>query len=362
LNADFHSKRVLVAPLDWGLGHASRCIPIIRHFLSLGCEVSIAASGNQKNLLQEEFPGVVFLDLPGYSITYSKSKRRMPLKILIQVPKILKSIRFERRWLRNLLAKQQFHAVISDNRYGFQNRQTFSVFITHQLQVKSPFRFLEPLMRRISYRYINRFGECWVPDLEGNFNIAGELSHPVSLPSAPVKYIGPLSRFTKVGNTQTRYKWMVIVSGPEPQRSLFEEKVSQVARVMRDNFLIIRGMPDEKRPFMHLPNCTVFNHLTTQEMQEAILSSEFIISRCGYTTVMELLSLKKKSILIPTPGQTEQEYLANHLMKQGWCYSLKQRDDFAAHFEKAQSFDYDLPNINTELFKDTLADFISSLP
>ena len=174
MQTHFHSKKILIAPLDWGLGHAVRCIPLIRHFVKQGCEVSIAASGKQKNLLQSEFPDLIFFDLPGYNITYSKKKRRMPFKILIQIPKILKIISFERRWLHNLLAKQKFDAVVSDNRYGFHNAQTFSVFMTHQLQVKSPFDFLEPFLRKLSYRYINRFNECWVPDLEGNFNLAGE--------------------------------------------------------------------------------------------------------------------------------------------------------------------------------------------
>ena len=362
MNAEFHSKRILIAPLDWGLGHAVRCIPIIRYLLELGCQVNIAATGNQKTLLQNEFPDLSFLELPGYNVTYSKSKRRMPLKILVQIPKILKIIRTERKWLDTAVEKEHFDVVISDNRYGFDNEKTHSVFITHQLQVKSRFSFLETLLRKISYRYINKFSECWVLDLEGKFNIAGALSHPVSLPSIPVKYIGPVSRFRKIDQMQSRYKWMVIISGPEPQRTLFEEKILTAARSMEDSFLIIRGMPDESKPFLHLPNCTLFNHLSTHELEESISSSDFIISRCGYTTLMEMLSLQKRSVLIPTPGQTEQEYLGRHVMEQHWCYSFTQNQNFAEHLKKAEVFTFDLPNIDVNLYKKVLKDMMSSLP
>jgi uncharacterized protein (TIGR00661 family) len=362
LNTHIQPKKILLAPLDWGLGHATRCISLISYLQFLNCEITIAASGKQKILLQNEFPQLNFLDLPGYNIDYSNKKRWLPLKILIQIPKILKIIRFENRWLKTIISQSQFDGVISDNRYGLSTNKIRSVFITHQLQVKTPFIFLEKILRKISYRFINRFHECWIPDMEGGYNLAGSLSHPGDLPSIPVKYIGPLSRFKKSGPQEIRYKWMVIISGPEPQRTIFERKILKCAAASKDQFLIVRGMPDEKAAISPLANCTVHNHLKTEEMSSAILSSTFIISRCGYTTVMELLSLQKKSILIPTPGQTEQEYLAKHLMQERWCYSLKQGEDFTVHLEKVQQFNFNLPAIDTQTFKPVLENFISSLP
>ncbi len=361
MNTELKNKKILIAPLDWGLGHATRCITIIHYLEKINCDIAVAASGKIKTLLQNEFPHLSFFDLPGYQITYSKSKRSLPLKILIQIPKILKIIRFENRWLKKTLQENKFDAIISDNRYGFFSSECTSVFITHQLKIRTSIKALDKRLQRINYRYINQFNECWVPDIEGNLNIAGELSHPESLPRIPVKYIGPLSRFKKEANAKTTFKWLAIISGPEPQRSLFEQKIFEAASKTNDNFLIVRGLPGEEEKDPGLANCKVFNHLNTTGMQASIQSSEFVISRCGYTTVMEVLSLQKKSVLIPTPGQTEQEYLAAHLLKQNWSYTFNQDEDFIFHLNQAKTFNYKLPDINSQLYETVLKNFVQSL-
>lgn len=361
MNTDIQHKKILIAPLDWGLGHATRCLVIISDLQKLNCDITIAASGKIKNLLQNEFPNLVFLDLTGYNISYSKFKRFLPVKILIQLPKILKIIWIENRWLSRVIKKYKFNAVISDNRYGLFAKDIASVFITHQLQIKTNFLWLDRILQYLNYRYINRFSECWVPDFKTGLNISGELSHPQKLPAIPVKYLGPLSRFNKPGKKKIVFKWIAIISGPEPQRSLFEKKILEAASKISEKFLIVRGLPGEKETRFFLPNCKVFNHLNTTDMQAAIESSEFIISRCGYTTVMEILSLQKKSVFIPTPGQTEQEYLATHLLKQKWSYTFNQKDDFVLHFQNASAFQYHLPEINSTLHEDMIAEFIRDL-
>jgi uncharacterized protein (TIGR00661 family) len=362
LNKDIKPKKILIAPLDWGLGHATRCQVIIRDLQKLDCDITIAASGKIKNLLQSEFPNIHIIELPGYKVSYSRLKRFLPFKILIQIPKILKIIRFENKWLNAILKTHKFNVIISDNRFGLYSKNAFSVFMTHQLQIKTNFAWLDKKLQHLNYNYINRFTECWVPDFKEAFNIAGELSHPKLLPQLPVKYLGPLSRFKKNGNQKKRFTWMAIISGPEPQRSLFEKKVFEIVSKSNDNFLIVRGLPGQPESDFNFTNCKVFNHLNTADMQAAIESSEFIISRCGYTTVMEILSLQKKSVFIPTPGQTEQEYLAAHLSKQKWCYTFNQEEDFAAHLANAKSYAYNLPEINIHEHEGVIKDFINSLP
>lgn len=361
MNHSITNKKVLLAPLDWGLGHATRCIAIIRMLQILGCDVTIAASGTIKSLLQNEFPNLSFLELPGYKIAYSKSKRILPFKILIQVPKILKIIRFENRWLNNLLKGNKFDAVISDNRFGLYAKDVTTVFITHQLLIKTGFSWLDLVLQRINYSFINRYKECWVPDFEDDLNIAGKLSHPKSLPKINLKYLGLLSRFSKQESKPFKYKWMAIISGPEPQRSIFEKKIFELASASKESFLIVRGLPGKPEKDFALPNCKVFNHLKTADMQEAIEASEFIISRCGYTTVMEILSLQKKSVFIPTPGQTEQEYLAKHLLQQSWSYTFNQNEDFMQQIENAKSFAYSLPEFDAQLYKSVLTTFVNQL-
>jgi len=362
LNTDIQGIRILIAPLDWGLGHATRCLVIIRALQKFNCDITVAASGKIKSLIQDECPDLSFLDLPGYNISYSKSKRTLPFKILLQIPKILKIIWFENKWLGQIMETKKFDAVISDNRFGLYTKYIASVFMTHQLQIKTNFWWMEILLRHLNYHYINCFNECWIPDFADSLNVAGKLSHPKILPAIPVKYVGPLTRFRKRSdNILIKFKYMAVISGPEPQRSVFEKKIIEVASKTNDKFLVVRGLPGEKGNTFQLPNSKVFNHLNTDEMEEAIESSEIIISRCGYTTVMEILSLQKKSILIPTPGQTEQEYLAEHLLKQNWCYTFDQKNDFAFHLQKAKSFKYNLPEMNMHLHEEIISGFINSL-
>ncbi|TMI85631.1 MAG: glycosyl transferase family 28, partial [Bacteroidetes bacterium] len=110
--------RILVAPLDWGLGHATRCIPIIQHLLKADVEVWLAGEGAQEKLLADEFPDLPFLSLHGYRIRYARSAIGLVKNILFQAPKIVKAIRNENKWLAKMIDEHHFDAVISDNRYG----------------------------------------------------------------------------------------------------------------------------------------------------------------------------------------------------------------------------------------------------
>jgi UDP:flavonoid glycosyltransferase YjiC (YdhE family) len=160
-------KKILIAPLDWGLGHASRCIPLINHLQKRGCEIIIAADGEQLSLLKKEFPGLESVQLKGYNINYSRYKRWLGVKILWQIPKILIRIRQEHNYLKNIVDKYCIDLVIADNRYGLYSKQIPCIFITHQLTVQAPFKWLQNLIQKINYRYISKFAECWVPDFEG---------------------------------------------------------------------------------------------------------------------------------------------------------------------------------------------------
>ncbi len=345
MNLEFEKKsvrHVLISPLDWGLGHTTRCIPVIKALLQADCTVFVACHATAKKLLQKEFTNLHFLHLEGYSIRYASFKRWFAFKILQQIPKIILAIRREHKWLNKIVAEHQIDLVISDNRYGMFHKNIHSVFITHQLYVQTPFRGLTHLVRYINYRFINRFAECWVPDYRENVNIAGKLSHPKKLPSISTTYIGPLARlFNKTG--EIKYRWLILISGPEPQRTVFENLILQNVPFISGTVLLVRGLPDAETQLNVPQHCTVFNHLGTKDMQAAFSQSEYIISRSGYTTIMEIMAAQKKAVLLPTPGQTEQEYLARHLMKQHWCYSCLQHDNLLHHLQLAQQFQYQLP-------------------
>lgn len=353
---------ILVAPLDWGLGHTTRCIPLIKHLISLQCRVFIAADGASKQLLALEFPQCDFLYLRGYGVHYSKKKRFLPLKILSQLPKILKAISYEHQWLLRTVQQYKIDAVIADNRYGLWHPTIPSVFITHQLLIKGQFKWLEWLMQQVNYKHINRFGRCWVPDEAGTANIAGALSHPRQLPSTPVQYIGGLSRFQLNATAQPTIDLLVLLSGPEPQRTLFEQLVLNDLEHFAGNALLLRGLPQATVPLPDRHNVVIQNHLPASGLQAVISQSKMIICRPGYTTVMDVLALQKQTIMVPTPGQTEQEYLAQHLQQQGVAVAISQ-DQFQlkAALQQAKQFTYQLPLYNMQQYKPVLEQFINTL-
>ncbi len=317
---------VLIAPLDWGLGHATRCIPIINLLLNSDYEVVIAAEGAQKKLLENEFPHVKIVDLHGYRLKYGATKWRTILNIFFQVPKILSAIKKEKKWLKKYTSENPVNLIISDNRYGFRFPHIPSFFITHQLCIKTPFgKWNEWLLQKINYGYIKKFSACWVPDYNTNENLAGELSHPKKMPQLPVHYIGHLSRMKKE-KVLTSCPLLILISGPEPQRSLFENIIVNELLCTEQHAVIVRGLPGTTAALNVPGYLKVYNHLPANQLNELINAAEIIISRPGYSTVMDLLPLQKKCVFIPTPGQTEQEYLADYLSKKNMCISVSQRN------------------------------------
>jgi predicted glycosyltransferase len=322
---------VLVAPLDWGLGHATRCIPIIKELLGLRARVIIAASGNQKALLIQEFPMLEFIEIPGYKIRY-KDGILLKWAILFRMPWFLRQIRRENEWLQMTIRRYQINTVISDNRYGLFNLNLNTTLITHQLNIQSGTghqKFLTNWVNRIiqrwNYKFIEKFSSCWVPDGKEMYSIAGKLSHPQMLPKIPVKYIGLLSRFTEHEKKPVKKRLLILLSGPEPARTRFENiLLSQLNGIGLQTFFV-RGLPGQDLMPEPPEGVRLFNHVSSEAMAEMILESEFIIARSGYSTIMDLIKLRRNAILVPTPGQTEQEYLGFYLNEKGWMYSTPQK-------------------------------------
>lgn len=336
----FTGQKLLLAPLDWGLGHATRCIPIIRALQEQDCTVFLAGEGAQEILLRKEFPRLAFLPLPGYRVRYSA--RYMMGKLLWQVPKILNAVKMENLWLNQKIKEHEFNIIIADNRYGLHHKQAYCIFITHQLYIKSPAgKWTEEMLQYFNYKYINQFNECWVPDEPGENNLAGLLSHPDKLPSTTLKYIGPLSRFEKSNFTEIKDHLLVILSGPEPQRTILEDKIIDEIAHYNGSATVVRGLPAELNVIPSTNSIQFYNHLSTESLQHEIEKASWIISRCGYSTVMDMAVMQKKSILIPTPGQPEQEYLANHLMEKKFALCMNQKEfSIRKSLEEARQFNY----------------------
>jgi len=331
-----------VAPLDWGLGHATRCIPLIRELLAQGAEVWLAGEGAQAALLKEAFPDLPLLNLPGYQVEYAKTKTGLVFRLLLQIPRILVSIRQEHRWLKKAVRDHQLDAVISDNRFGLYHKTIPGIFITHQLRIQVPvMKRAEQWLQRINYRYISRFTACWVPDHATAPGLAGALSHPEKMPAVPVSYIGPLSRFERIGQPVVSPHLLALLSGPEPQRSLLEEKL--IAELVHYNgtATLLRGLPGNSSMMPSTNMLRIYNHLPSAALNEELHKAPIVICRSGYSTLMDLAALEKKSILVPTPGQTEQEYLAALYQEQQTALAVEQTEfSLPVALKKADAFTY----------------------
>ncbi len=309
-----NEKKVLVAALDWGIGHATRCVPIIRRLQNRGYEVILASNGTAKDFFKNYFPELLFLDKPAYNIVYPKN-RSMSAAMIRQVPSIIKTIISEHFWLKKIIHKHKINEVVSDNCYGLWNKKIHSVFITHQLMVKCPQRlkFLEAVISRIISFFINKYDECLIPDLAGETNYSGELSHRNKLPPN-AQFIGTLSRFceNKTELNAEIFDVVVLLSGPEPQRTLFENKCLKLLKGQKKKCCIIRGLPGNVEKKINSEDFICYNHLPDDELKAVLRNSKKVICRSGYSTIMDLVELKKPAMLVPTPGQTEQEYLAKY--------------------------------------------------
>jgi uncharacterized protein (TIGR00661 family) len=354
-------KKILVAPLDWGLGHATRCIPIIRTLHEWGHTVCIAGEGAQQKLLQNEFPTASFLPLGGYKITYPSYKEKFKSKIALQLAKITASIRRERRWLANLHRIHQFDAVISDNRFGLYHDAIPCIFLTHQLHIMSGMgTWMDRMIQALNYRYINRFTHCWIPDIVGNENLAGELSHPARIPKNSI-YIGPLSRLKKA-NPGLNHDLAIVLSGPEPQRSLLEQEIIKELKNFDGTGVFVRGVPGIDFDMTSIGKVKVFSHLPSDQLSSEIGQAKLVLSRSGYSTVMDLACLQKKAVLIPTPGQTEQEYLAAYLhSKKLFCSLPQEKFSLQMALELARNSPFSIPEFEMSGYKKHLLQFVESL-
>ncbi len=351
---------VLVAPLDWGLGHSTRCIPIIKQLQLQGCEVYIVADKKVYSLLKKEFPQTVFLRYKGYEIEYSHNKYFFIAKLLFQIPKIFFRIFQEKRWLKQTIKNYDIDGIISDNRFGMYHKNVPSVYITHQLFIKTGNQFIERLAQKIHFHFIKKFSVCWVPDLEKN-GLAGQLSHPKKLPGNII-YIGPVSRFSKLFNGEEIYDLLIIISGPEPQRTIFENDIFEELKTVEGKIFLVRGLPGVNKKPANFNHVIIENHLAARELNDIILKSKMVLCRSGYTSVMDLSVLQKKAILIPTPGQTEQEYLSEYLLEKRYFFSMQQkRFSIKKALELAANFNFNTPNVDRDAYKKTVDEFVSVL-
>ncbi len=341
---------ICISPLDWGLGHATRCIPIIHRLQQLGHTIYIATEGHHEVILKEAFPNAQFLKLRGYHVRYTRNSHLFFITIFLQAPKVLWSIINEYWWLKKMQARYHFDLIIADNRVGFFHKKVPSVFITHQLYMIMPFSWASNWFQKLQYAWMNRFDACWVPDMEGPNNLSGKLGNPIAKPPIPVWYMGCLSRLHSSISNKTvdpsavPIHFLGIVSGPEPQRTILEELLWEAGNKLSNPFVVVAGLPKNEHYHKATELGTLYHHLNGADLAKQIANADFIICRGGYTSLMELIPFEKKLIIIPTPGQTEQEYLGKYWQEKNWAICIAQHEfDLQTALLQAKKFNFNLP-------------------
>jgi hypothetical protein len=321
---------ILICPLEWGLGHAGRMIPLAGRLLERNNNVFIGTGKEHQFFFRNELSGLNYIDFPGFSPSYSKYLPQY-IAVLLKTPLLFYHILAEHKRLKSIILKYKIDIVISDNRLGLWNRKIKSVYVTHQPVIPLPekLKFLEWIGIRFHRFFIRKYSFCFIPDLPGDINLSGRLTHNIYLPEN-VRFIGILSRFSVLPSSP----WdsgkgfphnTLILSGPEPQRGILREKLVRLLEHTEPPTVILEGNPGLSAESVRSGNIISYNHLPSNEMKSILTGSGQIISRSGYTTVMELISLNCSALLVPTPGQTEQEYLADYLSGKGWFTAIKQK-------------------------------------
>ncbi len=337
---------------------------IIRQLLALDVKISIAGDGDSLLLLKEAFPQADFYALKGIQVSYPE-KGPMALWMALKAPLYLKNIRDEHHSLEKLVDTIHPDAVISDNRFGAWSSKVPCVFISHQLRIKAPagYSWLEPMIYQLNKLHIRNFGTLWTPDHPSDENIAGDLAHhPKAVRELHPHFIGPLSRFANVQSADipNRYELLILISGLEPQRTIFENLCIAQAEKLNLTTLVIRGKPAEQGSWQQ-NGIHFVQHLPTPELKAHLEQAKYIVCRSGHSSLMDLAYLKRNALCVATPGQTEQEYLSKYLGAKNYLVAQNQDAlNIRNGIDKLQSCDL-LPQPDPSLLSLTLDSFLKKL-
>ena len=355
--------KVLVAPLDWGLGHATRCVPVIREFLQAGADVELAVVKENANLFREVFPELRQRIAPSYNIVYPKHGYNMAWWLLKNSMHLNSVMRYEHHFAEEMVKCHGYDVLFSDNRFAFYSKKAYSIYMTHQRRIAFPkvFAAFEGVGVLWHSNIMRKFDEVWVPDLEFYPGYAGVLSHSGATPGdKPLRYVGTLSRFSEcsanvggaaglhgnidlengvdlmsvsefmarsvaewdVLDKRTKYKVVAVVSGVEPARTQFEVQLRHALMEIPGRHLMILGKPSAEHRSWVEGNIEFHSHLESCAFADVVKRANYVVSRGGYSTVMDMAELGAKCIFVPTPGQFEQIVLARNLSKEGYAVEI----------------------------------------
>lgn len=344
--------KVLFAVGSWGLGHATRDLPLINRLLESGCELTVVSTDRALSLLRKELgPRCEFFDWPDVPKPLARTAKLFYTKFALSVPLVFRTILSEHRTLQNLLRRRRFDRIISDNRFGIHSRRIDSYQIAHGLRAIAPRRNrqLELALEYFCYSWLRPARRVIVPDYLHD-GLSGDLSHNLTFfEPERLEYIGILASVRR-RPVEPDVDLFVTISGPEPQRAILEEIVLGQVDALPGKVVVALGKPEEPLRTWQHDGAQVYSYLDRRQQENLMNRSRLIVSRSGYTTLMELVELNRQALLIPTPGQTEQEYLGWLHNSRGTYLSVtQQRLDLRRDVERAGSFrGYEAPHLTDE--------------
>ena len=315
-------KKVLLGILDWGLGHATRSSVIIREVIKQGHTPLVLTSGEALHWIKSEFPGIKTFSLPPLGMKYFSLPGAL-ISAAWYAPRLFWIMRCEKQWVEKIVLEEKVDLIVSDNRYGCHHSKVRSVLVCHFLNIVLPGRWkiISPILNFFYRWFFRAFDEIWVPDDEGG-RLSGKLSK-IFLQSNRVKFIGPLSRFGPIDlKKEKSYDVTAIISGPEPLKSHFAEKIFSALSGFPGRCLVVVGgnklhcQPDRKIELRY--------NVSTTELKEIIHETNLVVSRSGYSSIMDYDRLQCRVLLVPTPGQPEQVYLASLMFNRRYATYVDQ--------------------------------------
>jgi uncharacterized protein (TIGR00661 family) len=318
---------IIYAVCSWGLGHATRSLPVIRKLLHENNTITIISNGRSLTLLRQELGEQAnYVDIPDYPMLLSENARQFMAKSLVYWPVFIQRLEHGLRSLTRLLESVKCDLILSDGRYDMYNRKIPSFFISHQMRIMNPLRIhmFETGSEIFNQFFFKRFTAAIIPDFKED-SLSGDLSHNLRrINEQKLHYVGVLSDFKKQKKKQD-IDVFISISGPEPQRSMLEQHIMEQVETLQGTIVITLGKSEVMHDYAK-KHITIFSFLSKEKREDLLNRSKVIVSRSGYSTIMDLAVLGKKGLIIPTPGQIEQEYLAQYHMQKGTFFSVEQQN------------------------------------
>jgi len=316
---------IIYGVCSWGLGHATRSLPVIRKLISEDYHVTVISNGRSLEVLKKELgPDLQYVDIPDYPMLLSENTRQFLAKSMVYWPVFIKRIEDGLAQLQKILQKKHYDCIISDARYDMYSKKIPSFFISHQMRIMNPLQIqmFERAMERFNQFFFKRFIDVIVPDYKED-NLSGDLSHHLRrIDEDSIHYVGVLSDFSK-RPLKKDIDYLISISGPEPQRSMLEEKLASQAHELEGNVVMTLGKA-ENYSIVKKKHLTTYSFVTKELREELLNRAKLVVSRSGYSTIMDVAVVGTKALFIPTPGQIEQEYLSQYHNSLGTFYSVSQ--------------------------------------